>query len=218
MTPEAITQAICAELGVKPGNIIAAGVNVSFIASRKSGYQIIMMAYTEAAKTTGKKYHPVMRGDELDIIEKGTLIEKYVADALHNITNSRYKESIEAMVNQILITDEQGNAVSTQPKPEWIEKYSMIQDVYKNSPKADNAANINAMLKGPERTGSMDLLGDYRVKAPYSITVKEALFTGQFWIKSDTHSFENGMHFMKVELEFENIANQEKISDSEKKV
>lgn len=218
MTPEAITAAICAEMGVKTGNILAAGINVSFIASRKSGYQIIMMAYTEAAKTTGKKYHPVMNGDALDIIEKGTVIEDYEADDLKNIENSRYKESIEEMVNQIMITDEQGNVTGYKTNDEWIKKYSMIQDVYKSSPKENTEENVAAMLKGPERSGSMDLLGDYRVKAPYSIKVKESLFPAQFWIKSDSHTFENGMHFMKVEAEFENLVNEEKISESEKKV
>ena len=76
MKAEDITRAVCSEMGIKTGNIISTGEPVSFIATRKSGYQIILMAYTEAAKKTKKKYAPVMNGDKLDVIEKGTLIEK----------------------------------------------------------------------------------------------------------------------------------------------
>lgn len=134
---EDITAAICRELGVKVGSLIKTGVPVSFIADRKTGYQIIMMAYTEASKKTGEKYHPIMNNDQLDIILKGTLIENYVADSRSNMTESTYKESIENMVNQIMITDQQGNMTGYKRNDEWIGKYSMIQDVYKTDPNKD---------------------------------------------------------------------------------
>lgn len=216
MLPADIVKAVCKEMGVGVGTLANPGVPVSFIAHQKTGYQIIMMAYTEAKKKTGKKYHPIMLDNKLHIIEKGTLIEGYEADHAKNTKNSQYKESIENMVNQVLITDEQGNKKGLEKKKEWIEKYSMIQDVYRTSPKENTQENVKNMFKGPERSGVLELLGDYRVKTPYSLKVKDSLFTGKFWIKSDSHVFENGIHEMKLELEFENLMNEEKISDSEK--
>ena len=225
MTPEDITRAICKELGVLPGDIIETGTPVSFIAVRKTGYQIIMMAYTEAAKQLNKDkedkdkvhYHPVMDGPRLNVIAKGTLIEDYEANGLSNLLNSRYKESIESMVNQILLTDEEGNQTGYYKDDDLIKKYSMIQDVYKTDPKKDTQTEAKALIKKPERAATLDCLGDYRVKAPYSIMVKELLLQpGQFWIKSDVHTFSGGIHTMKLELEFENIANEEKISDSDR--
>ena len=225
MTPEDITTAVCKELGVAVGELAQTRTPVSFIATRKTGYQIIMMAYTEAAKKLNKdkeekdkvRYHPVMNGSKLDIITKGTLIEGYEANGLTNLLDSCYKESIEQMVNQILITDEQGNQTGYYKDDDLIKKYSMIQDVYKSDPKKDTQAEVKALIKKPERSAALDCLGDYRVKAPYSIKVKELLLQpGQFWIKSDVHTCENGTHMMKLELEFENIANEEKISDSDR--
>ena len=225
MTPEDIAGAICKELGVLPGTFEQTGTPVSFIAVRKTGYQIIMMAYTEAAKklNDGKeekdkvKYHPVMDGAKLNIIKKGTLIEKYEANGLSNLLNSRYKESIEHLVNQILITDEEGNQSSIQRDDESVKKYSMFQDVYKTDPNKDTQTEVKALLTKPERSATIDCLGDYRIRAPYSILVKEILLKpGQFWIKSDVHTFEGGTHMMKIELEFENIANEEKISDNDR--
>lgn len=209
MKAEDITKAVCAELGIKTGEIIATGVPVSFIANRKSGYQIILMAYTEAAKKTKKKYAPIMNGDKLDVIEKGTLIKDYEANGYNNVLNGRYSESIEEMVNKVMVTDQNGNVTGYQSKDDEIKKYSMIQDVYKSSPNANAQQEVEALFKGPDRAGVVECLGDYRVKAPYSIQVQEQLFKGQFWIKSDTHTFEGGIHTMKLELEFENLMTEE---------
>lgn len=217
MTAEDITNSICKELGIKVGNLIKTNTPVSFIADRKSGYQIIMMAYTEASKKTGKKYHPMMSNDQLDIIEKGTLIENYVADSTKNMTESSYKESIQNIVNQIMITDEQGNVAGYKRKDDLIAKYSMIQDVYKTDPNKDTNIEIEALFKDVERSGNIKLIGDYRVKSSYSIEIKDSLNAGKFWVKSDTHTFENGNHIMQLELEFENMMNEEKVQTANNK-
>lgn len=213
VTPESVAAAICSEMGIKPGNFAATNTSVTFIADNKTGYEIIMMAYTEAAKTTKQKYFPVMageQGDQLDVILKGSLIDGYIADANANMTESVYKESIEDMVNQIMVTDEQGNAVNYVSNQEWMQKYSMIQGVYKTDPNKNTQEGANAMLKGPERSGYITVLGDYRVIASYSIQVRDSLFNGQFWIKSDTHTFIDGKHEMRLELEFENLMDEVK--------
>ena len=43
------------------------------------------------------------------------------------------------------------------------------------------------------------------------------LFDGKFWVKSDTHTFTDGKHEMKLELEFENIMNEEKAEKKKEK-
>lgn len=215
ITPEDITRQICAELGVFVGDIAETGTAVSFIANSKTGYQIIQGAYTEAAKVTEKKYHPVMNGTKLDVIEKGTLIEGYTADSAVNMEDSVYKESIENLIDQILVVDEEGNRINYVRNEEHIKKYSMFQEVYKTDPNKDTQKEAKAMLKKPERSGYITALGDYRVKSSYSITVKDSLFQGQFWVKADTHTFIDGKHEMKLELEFENLMNEEKTEQEE---
>lgn len=209
ITAEDITRQLCAELGVLIGDIAETGVPVSFIANAKTGYQTIMGAYTEAAKVTGKKYHPVMNGAKLDIVEKGTLIEGYTADSTRNMEESTYKESIEQLVDQVLVVDEEGNHADYVKNEEHIKKYSMFQEVYKTDPNKDTQTEAKALLTQPERSGYITVLGDYRVKSSYSIIVKDSLFKGQFWVKSDTHTFVDGKHEMKLELEFENVMNEE---------
>lgn len=218
MTAEDITRSVCAEMGIKVGNLAVTGQKMTFIAQEKTGYQIIMMAYTQASKKTGKKYHPIMNVDSLDVIEKGTLLD-FTASQYVNEENSTYKESIENMVNRVMITDEQGNFIGYQGNEDWMKKYSMIQSVYKKSPNRNTDEEVKAMLKGVERSGTIELLGDYTVKSSYSIKIDDLItnLTGQFYVKSDTHEFENGIHTMRLEIEFENMMNEVKTSGTNSK-
>lgn len=218
MTAEDITRSVCAEMGIKVGNLAVTGQKMTFIAQEKTGYQIIMMAYTQASKKTGKKYHPIMNVDSLDVIEKGTLLD-FTASQYVNEENSTYKESIENMVNRVMITDEQGNFIGYQGNEDWMKKYSMIQSVYKKSPNRNTDEEVKAMLKGVERSGTIELLGDYTVKSSYSIKIDDLItnLTGQFFVKSDTHEFENGIHTMRLEIEFENMMNEVKTSGTNSK-
>lgn len=217
MTAEDITRSVCAEMGILVGNLATTGQKITLIAQEKTGYQIIMMAYTQASKKTGKKYHPVMNVDKLDVIEKGTLIE-FTASQYVNEENSTYKESIENMVNRVMITDEQGNFIGYQGNEDWMKKYSMIQSVYKKSPNRNTDEEVKAMLKGVERSGTIELLGDYGVKSSYSIKIDDLItnLTGQFYVKSDSHEFENGIHTMRLEIEFENMMNEVKTNENSK--
>lgn len=217
MTAEDITRSVCAEMGILVGNLATTGQKITLIAQEKTGYQIIMMAYTQASKKTGKKYHPVMNVDKLDVIEKGTLIE-FTASQYVNEENSTYKESIENMVNRVMITDEQGNFIGYQGNEDWMKKYSMIQSVYKKSPNRNTDEEVKAMLKGVERSGTIELLGDYAVKSSYSIKIDDLItnLTGQFYVKSDSHEFENGIHTMRLEIEFENMMNEVKTNENSK--
>lgn len=206
---------ICNELGLVTGNIVETGVQISFIADAKTGYEIIMMAYSEAAKVTGEVYMPQMNCGVLDIIEKGTLLDDYTLHSKLNSTGSNYTESIENMVNQIMIVDEQGNLMNYQSDSDLIGSYGMIQDVYKTDPNKNTQNEVSAMIKGLERSGNISGIGNYDCVAGYSLMVSDENFTGQFWIKEDSHSFENGQHLMKLELEFENLMDK-KETDQEK--
>lgn len=216
MTAEDITKAVCKEMGIKVGNLAETKEKMTFIANNKSGYQIIVMAYTEASKKTGKKYQTMMEGDELDVIEKGSLIEGLVIDQYRNITDSSYKESIENMVNKVMVTDDKGNLIRYESNDDHIKRYSMIQEVYKESKNKNTAEEVKAIFKGPERSGTIDCLGDYDALSSYSIEIRDiiAQLSGKFWIKSDTHTFQNGQHTMKLEIEFENIMTEEKVDHS----
>jgi len=92
----------------------------------------------------------------------------------------------------------------------------MIQAVYKEGKNKNTQEEVKDIFKGPERSGVIDCLGDYDALSSYSIEIKDVItqLSGQFWIKSDTHKFENGQHTMKLEIEFENLMTKEKVDHS----
>lgn len=214
--PEEIAAQICGEMGILTGDIVTTGEKVSFIANDKTGYQIIMAAYTEASKKNNKKYQCLMNLNRLDVIEKGTLLD-FELDSAKNMTESIYKESIEDLVNRVMVVDEAGNGGEIISDDESIGKYSMIQVIYRQNKEKDTATEAKALFKKPEREGQITALGDYSVISGYSVAVRDTLFKGQFWVKSDVHTFKEGIHEMKLTLEFENLMSEEKAEQEKKK-
>ena len=150
-----------------------------------------------------------MNGDSLDVIEKGTRIEDYSLDSVSNLTDSIYRESIEDIVNRVIVTDDTGNTVTYVDDGESIGKYPRIQAVFKEDKEKDAQYEVKSLFKPPEREGSVTVFGNYKLISGYSVIIKDTLFTGQFWIKSDTHTFKDGIHETKLLLEFENIMAEE---------
>lgn len=208
--PEEIAVQICGEMGVKTGNIAQTGVQVSFIANSKTGYQIILGAYTEAHKKNEKHYQLLMNGDKLDVIEKGTLID-FKLDAARNMTESVYKESITELINRVLVVDDKGNTMDTIDDTESQEKYSRFQTVYKQQKDKDTQTEAKDLMKKPKREGHVTSFGDYQCVTGFSLMVKDSLFLGQFYIESDNHTFHDNFHEMKLKLEFENLMQEEKV-------
>ena len=204
--PEDIAREICGEMGVTAGKIASTGEKVSFIANAKTGYQIIQEAYTEAHKKNEKQYQCIMNGAELDVIEKGSLIEGVLLDSLRNMTDSIYRESIEEIVNSVMVVDDAGNGTEYMSDEESIRKYSMFRTVYKIDKQKDTADEVKNLMKKPEREGTVIAVpGDCRLKSGYSVAIKDGNFNGQFWIKSDNHTWRDGLYETKLILEFENV-------------
>jgi len=209
VTPESITQSICEEMRIPAGNIAATGIPVSFIADVKSGYEIIMTAYTEAHKKNDKVYMPVFRNGKLHVVEKGTLIEGYTATPAQNLQYSKYSESLENMVNRVLIVDDKGNKLSLKTNDDDIAAFGLIQDVYKEDKNRDTQLEAGAILQSVEQKASMAGLGNTKCIAGYSLQVEDEQLQGIFYIRSDRHIIQNGQHLMDLELEFDNLMDEE---------
>ena len=204
--PEDIAVEMCNELGISAGEIAKTGEKVSFIANNKTGFQIIQDAYTEAHKKNNKFYQCIMRQNLLDVIEKGTLIDDLKLDSARNLSESIYHENIEKIINRVVVADDSGNVIDTIDDEESQSKYMRVQTVYKVQKDKDAAEEAKNLFEKPEREGNVTVIpGDYRLISGYSVTISDANFDGQFWIKSDSHNFKNGIHVTRLTLEFENL-------------
>jgi len=206
MTAEAITRKLCSDLGIMPGNLIATGINQSLIAQARTGYDIIMTAYAAASSQTGKKYIPVMNQGRLDVIEKGLTIADYELSNHLNLTNSSYSESIDGMINRVVITDEKGNRISQVQHDQWLKDYGLLQSIYQKEAGKNPAAVAQGMLKKMEQKASVDAMGNIACTTGKAVKVKEP-YSGLeqvFFIDGDTHTWKDGLHTMNLVLEWEN--------------
>jgi len=215
-TAENIAAAVCSDLFVTLGSAAATGVRVYLPCFGKTGYEAIMMAYTEASHTTKKPYLPVMKNvNEVHVIEKGEWCGA-VLEGTYNLEDAQYKESLEQMVNRVVITDKNGTVVGAVEDADAL-KYGIIQKVYKQEDGTDAATEAKAMLQGMERSGSVSALSDDRAVSGYSIAVQDEIsgLYGLFFIESDTHTYANGKEDMQLTLAFSNLMDEKEIERTE---
>ena len=206
------------EYGLNKGDIIQANTGVTKVFLGVTAYDMIMTAYTEEAKTTGKKYMLYSRGNKFYASEKGIVKLKLSFEEGKNILSSSFKESVSNMVNKVLIVDENGNKVSEVKNDEWLKTYGLFQDVYKQQEGKDSNAEAKAMLKDIEQTCSLTGFGDTTCITGMGVQVKDSHtgLVGLFYIDSDTHTWEGGNYTIDLELNFKNIMNEVSVGEDEK--
>lgn len=218
-TAERITKKVCADFGISTGSITETKAPIKkMIIDGNSIYEIIMMAYTKAAKQTGKKYICRMDGKKLTVTKKGTIVKNFVLTEEYNITNTKCEETIENMVNTVKIYDDNQKQIGEVKKDGWIEKYGIYQQVYKKEKGINAETAAKNMLSGVEKKVTLDgINGDISCIAGNGVEVydKATGLNGVFWIDSDTHTWENGIHTMSLELNFKNIMDSKEYDDTE---
>ena len=217
-TASAIYSNFLSEYGLNKGDIIQANTGVTKVFLGVTAYDMIMTAYTEEAKTTGKKYMLYSKGNKFCASEKGIVKLKLSFEEGKNILSSSFKESVSNMVNKVLIVDENGNKVSEVKNEEWHKAYGLFQDVYKQQEGKDSNAEAKAMLKDIEQTCSLTGFGDTTCITGYGVQVKDSHtgLVGLFYIDSDTHTWEGGNYTIDLELNFKNIMNEVSAGEDEK--
>lgn len=211
-TAENITKKVCDELGIKYGDIAQTGVNFYFVELDKNGYEVIMIAYTNASKSTGKKYIPLMNEDKLTVIEKG-LLSGVILKGNFNILEQNHKVSLQNLVNKVLVVDESGKQVDVVEDGASQSNYGTIQKIYKIEESKDYNVEANSLLFNVTYEGSINSLSDVRAISGYAVLVYEEISKtySKFYIESDSHTFENGKAIMSLVLSFSNVMDEKEI-------
>lgn len=218
-TPEAFTARVCAEFGVRLKYAQETNVPVYSLALNKTGYQAIMMAYTEAYRQNNAKYAyiPLMERDGLMVIPKG-MDSEVVLEPSENLMDASYSEDATKVVNKVIITDKNGNRVGVVQDAGSQAKYGTIQQVVTQEEGKDATAEAQKMLKELERAASISGISDYRARAGWSLLVREpdtGLY-GRFTIKNDKHTFIDGKATMQLTVEFENTMDEHELEEGGK--
>lgn len=218
-TAEAIAKKLCMDFQIRPGSIAQTKTPIrKMIFDGCSVYDMVMMAYTKAAKQTGKKYVCFMDGSKLSVRVKGTIVKNYALDGKRNMTDSSQNETIENMVNVVKIYDGAGNQVGEVAKEGWARRYGVYQGVYKKEEGVNETEAAKLMLAGVEKKVSVSGIdGNLKCVAGNGVKVRDGAtgLKGLFWIESDAHTWENGAHTMSLDLSFQNVMDSKEYEETE---
>lgn len=150
-------------------------------------------------------FMPVMDGRALSVIPKGKssgITLKLEAD----ITSSSYSENLENMINQVEIYKDSGEIIKIVKNNNWVKKYGILQEAYKEEKDVNPVNAAKQLLVGVDKQASIEAIGNVACRAGYSVKIKDALteLCGTFFIMNDSHTWENGVHNMSLELKFKN--------------
>lgn len=209
--PKDCIERVCSTLGVTPGDLTKCAdlTNATYAYSNvfdaQAGSEIIAAVLEHLRSWTGWRYHVYMAADKngkqiLNVVRADTAIDDVIT-AETNITGAKHGVSIENMVNQICVVNKDGVATGYISTKDDIDKYGLLQEVYKIDDKKDTKTAAMALLKKKEETSSVEAIGSIQAISGYAINVQEEQINGKFLISSDTHRIDgSGNHTMSLDL------------------
>ena len=110
------------------------------------------------------------------------------------------------MINQVMIYKDSGEKVKIVSNKNWVKKYGILQEAYKEEKDVNSTNAAKQLLTGVEKTASISAIGNVACRAGYSVKIKDSItqLCGKFFITNDSHTWENGIHTMTLELKFKN--------------
>lgn len=198
---EEITTTLCNEAKIAVGSLAKTEI-AQDLPANDTIFNIIKDAYDYASSINGKKYIISMKQGKLYVEEKAKSASLVLLSSDNDISGSSYTETLESMVNVVKVYDDAGKQIGEVKNSENIVAYGIFQDVYEKE--EDKNYNIVAknMLKGIEKTLSIDAIGNFDCVYGSYVTITDNLIgiTGDYTIISDSHTIVNGDHTMHLEL------------------
>lgn len=216
-TAEAITRRVCGDFKIPLGSLASTGgVSVSNVAMGMSPYDIIISSYTKASRQNGKKYMPIMQKGLLNVIEKGVKRVNIKLDYDYNVQGTQFVESLDSMVNKVVIYDDKGNVVNHVQNDNWVSVYGIIQDAIQVEEGKNMADLARKQLKPIERKANVESLGEITAITGNAIVVldKHTGLNGLFYIDGDSHTFKNNVYSMSLTIAFENIMDEKEVGEA----
>ena len=209
-TPEKITKKVCSDAQVKTSTLAKSSTNIQkMFVEDQCVYDIIVKAYRYAKTNTGKKYMPTMNGSKVSVIVKGQS-SKVILEQGADIISATYSDTTDYMVNKVAIYNDKLKKLGQVQNKNNIAKYGVYQQAYTKE-KGVNAKTVaKGLLTGIVKEASVEAIGNINAVAGKSIEIKDKAtgLVGTFYIASDTHVFENGVHTMTLELVWKNTMEQ----------
>lgn len=216
VTPEAVTKQLCNEFNITAGSLASTGYSRNYVALGQTPYDVIMASYTYASKQNGKKYMPRMMNGKLHVIEKGTSQANVILDPKYNLQNIKYDQNLDKMINSVIVyKSDDGSTVLTETKQDWINKYGKLQKALNYTEDEDNRTLAKKEISDLERKAEVKAFGHPGCIAGNIVYVRDEHtgLIGKFYIDSDSHTWNQGVHNMALTLNFENLMDEKELEE-----
>ncbi len=214
-TPEAIAAQVLADIEVPYNNLEVTGINIkSMICDSISYYDIILGAYTQAYRMTGKRYLPMIWQREFGIWPAVYTVGNFTLSDETNITDASISESMDGIKNVVKIYDDKGKQVGEVADEPSTYLYGIFADTYEVEKGVDPTTAAKNMLKiSPTQNITITAIGNKNCLSGYSVAVNDAAtgLSGKYWIKSDKHTWQGETYTMDLELSFEQLMDEKDI-------
>ncbi|MGF0096023.1 XkdQ/YqbQ family protein [Peptoniphilus sp. SGI.035] len=201
-TPDAIAKEAFGSIALSVGKA-ESGSPIDRKFDLETIYNVVFTAYKMENEKTGKPYIIRMNNGNVDIVEQGKIVAKYVLDGKSNLYNATYGENSENVVSKVKMFDTEGKEIGEVSNG----VDGGITEIYRQEKDEDPQARAKGMLKDIERTASVRVKGDFDLITGNAVIIKEPFtgLNGKFYIVSDKHTFANNYHVVDLELSYDNV-------------
>lgn len=219
-SPEEVATLLSKELGLGAGELCQTRVPIpSMLCSDMSYYDIIMAAYTKAHAVTGGNYFLSVDGmNRVSVRRAEWIVAGFSLSDAVNITESDIQESVDDIVNRVEIFNATNERIGAVQDDASISAYGVFQKTYQQEEGTDAMAAARSELRiQPTQNIKVSAVGDVHCLAGYFVAVHDGAtgLYGKYFIKSDTHTWENGVHQMELDISFDSIMDTVESSEEE---
>lgn len=220
--PSNIVKEICGELGLVTGNIPQDKVKCTFPMINRTGYEIILSAYTIQHNKDKKIYSIVCNNGKIDIVDEDTVLD-ILLNSKNDIRSSKYSESIKNMINQIIVyktENDKPQIIDKVANEDDKKKYGLFQNIIQYHDDMNNIFDSREMLKGKEQIATITVNGNIKLKSGYTVGIDEPNtgLVGTFLIEYDKHIWTGDDDYETVlELGFKKAMDKVEFDDIKRK-
>lgn len=207
-TAEYITRSICNDLKINVGKMANTKYQIKkLIVKDMSAYDAIKRAYKKAGnEKTLKKYFIHMENDKLCVSERGQVLTSDGKNAVtlrddECIYESAFEEDASSVVDMVRVINDKRRLVNKVKDSKLIKKYGVVQHVLSVS-KGKGTKQAKAEIHAPERSASISAIGKIACVSGYKVNISDSAagLTGTYLIINDTHTWQDGVHLMSLDL------------------
>lgn len=206
-----IIRQLANDFGIPVGAIADTGYVIPLLILRnKSLYEMILIALTLTRKQTGKRFFIGNKDGKLTLSSPAEPVNRFILKAGANIIDASYSLSIEDTKTQVKVTGgDKKNPITAVVKNDDLRKrYGVMQHVEEMDEKAtasqvkQQAATLLKELAVINDQANVDAFGIPEVITGTAVYVVEPMtgLVGGYYVSNDSHTFENGLHTMSLEL------------------